>query len=275
MKQKKFFLFLNHVLCLFLYLSTPVLGCTVKPSREYGVFLGIDSEQIARLQDYRLVVIEPSEFQTVQIKALHESGKTVYGYLNIGALEEYRPYYNRFKALSLGAYEDWPEERWVDVSDSEWQRFVAGELGKKYADMGLDGFFLDNADVYYHYPTEEIFYGLCAILKGLKAYDLPLLINGGDTFVSRCINEQLVPSLFDGVNQETVFTHIDFEHRSYGQQQERETLYFQDYLTRAKGCGLSVYLLEYGADPALSKRIDSYCQENGFFWYNAEGLELR
>lgn len=39
--------------------------------------------------------------------------------------------------------------------------------------------------------------------------------------------------------------------------------------------GLSVYLLEYRADRALSKQIDAYCSENGFLWYNADGTELR
>ena len=44
---------------------------------------------------------------------------------------------------------------------------------------------------------------------------------------------------------------------------------------KAKEYGLSVYLLEYRADRTLSKRIDAYCSENGFLWYNADGIELR
>lgn len=275
MKQRKR-IFLPIVTFGFLLcLSASILGCAAEPSREYGVFLGIGGEQIDRLQDYRIVAIEPSEFQKEQIQELHETGKTVYGYLNIGALEEYRPYYERFKDTTLGIYEDWPDERWADVSSPRWQSFVSDELGKQYADMGIDGFFLDNADVYHHYPTEDTFQGLCSILRGLKAYNIPLLINGGDDFVSRCIEEGTALSLFDGVNQETVFTSIDFENESYGRQRETETVYFKDYLAKARGCGLSVYLLEYGASPALENEIDGYCKENGFLWYNAEGLELR
>lgn len=91
----------------------------------------------------------------------------MYGYLNIGAVEEYREYYGRFERLTLGVYEDWPDERWVDVSDAEWQTFLIQELAPKYAALGLDGFFLDNADVYYHFETDEIFYVLCNILRGL------------------------------------------------------------------------------------------------------------
>ena len=252
-----------------------VFGYALKPSMAYGVFLGINRQQMYRLQDYRFVIIEPSEFQEKQIRELHAAGKTVYGYLNIGAIEQYRPYYERFRKATLGVYGDWPNERWIDVSNPRWQAFVVKILGKQYADMGLDGFFLDNADVYYHYPTEETFQGLCAILKGLKAYGVPLLINGGDDFVTRCMNEGIASSLFDGINQETVFTTIYFKSKNYRRQRKIETLYFKAYLARAKNRGLAVYLLEYGADPALSRKIDSYCRENGFLWYNAKSLELR
>ena len=261
--------------CMLLCLSAFAAGCSAQSQKEYGVFLGLNAEQRERLADYRLVVIEPSEFQTEQIRALHAEGKTVYGYLNIGSMEEYRPYYDRFAHLAKEVYEDWPDERWVDVTSPEWQSFVVDELGKQYADMGLDGFFLDNADVYAHYPTEEVFQGLCAILKGLNAYDIPLIINGGDDFVSKCIDEELARSLFDGINQETVFTSIDFENESYGTQKEAETRYFQDYMAKAKRCGLTVYLLEYGADPELAEEIDRYCRKNGFLWYHAERLTLQ
>ena len=244
--------------------------------QKYGVFLGINGDEFSKLNQYDIVVIEPSEFSTKQIETLHANGKIVYGYLNIGSIEKYRPYYDRFKKVTLGVYEDWPDERWVNVAASEWQKFIVDELGQQYADMGFDGLFLDNADVYYEYPKEDIFQGLRTILQGLRKYNLELIINGGDTFVSKCIEKGIAPlSLFDGVNQETVFTAIDFDNESYGIQEKEETDYFKGYLSRVKNYGLSVYLLEYGADQNLSKKIDAYCLENGFIWYNAKDLELR
>ena len=268
-------------LCFTLCLALLAAGCawgpsqTQEPSREYGVFLGINATDMERLEGYDLVVIEPSEFQAEQIEAMHAAGQTVYGYLNIGAIETYRPYYGRFQGITQGVYEDWPDERWVDVTSPEWQEFIVDDLGKTYADMGLDGFFLDNADVYHHYPSEDVCEGLRLIMKGLKEYGLPLVVNGGDDFVLRCIDEGAAPGLFDGINQETVFTSIDFERRTYGERTEGEGAFWQDYLAKAKQSGLSVYLLEYGADQGLAMRIDAYCRENGFLWYDAEGLELR
>jgi endo-alpha-1,4-polygalactosaminidase (GH114 family) len=252
-----------------------IVGCAPEQSQPYGVFLGLREEESERLDPYETVVIEPAEFSAAGVEKLRAAGQTVYGYLNIGAVEEYRPYYGRFQGLTLGVYENWPDERWVDVASPAWQSFIVDELGRQYADMGFDGLFLDNADVYDDRPTEEIFRGLCTILEGLRKYHLKFLINGGDGFVSRCIEEGTALSLFDGINQEMVFTRIDFEHHTYGVQPTEETDYFKQYLAQAKQCGLSVRLLEYRADPQLARQIEAYCTENGFLWFNAEGLELR
>ncbi len=265
---RKLFVFL--ILAVFLSL----IACKPRPTRDYGVFIGMNEKDSGKMMQYSIVVIEPSEFSAEKIERLHDAGKTVYGYLNIGSVEEYRPYYDLFKELRLGVYENWPDENWVDAASPDWQKFIIYELGKKYADMGFDGFFLDNADVFYFYPTEEIFSGLCEILCGLGKYNLKLMINGGDTFVSRCISEGTSSELFDGINQETVFTSIDFDNHKYGIQAKEETEYFKNYLEKAKECGLSVYLLEYRADRQLSRKIDLYCKKNGFLWYNAEGIEL-
>ena len=210
---------------------------------EYGVFIGIEAEDIKRLDSYKTVVIEPSLFDKALIERLHQNGKTVYGYLNIGSLENYRSYYKDFKRL-------------------------------EYADKGIDGFFIDNADVYYHYNQPEIFEGLCAILKNLKTYNLTIIINGGDSFVSECISKNIHGSLFDAVNQESVFTKIDFENMKYYEQDKDTLKYFLEYLELVKDNGIKVYLLEYGADEATAKKITSYCRENGFLWYNAENIFL-
>ncbi|MGI6258949.1 MAG: endo alpha-1,4 polygalactosaminidase [Anaerolineaceae bacterium] len=264
--------FLSAVM-LFLFLF--FTGCSTKGSMDYGVFLGINGDEMDKLRGFKTVVIEPSEFQSDQIQALQEAGTSVYGYINIGAVEKYRPYFNQYREIMLSVYENWEDERWVDVSSPLWQDFIVNNLGRQYAKLGLDGFFLDNADVYYHYPNDEIYQGLIKILQGLKTYNIPLILNGGDIFVSRCLEEGIAMSLIDGINQETVFTSIDYDHGRYGKRSEEETAYFQDYLSKVRSAGLSVFLLEYRADKSIYKTIDAYCKENGFRWYNAPDLELR
>ena len=222
-----------------------------------------------------MVVLDPSNFSPEQIRKIKSDGTKVYGYLNIGALENFRPYYEDFKKDSLAPYENWEEEYWMDVSNPQWQEFLINDLGQKYSSMGIDGFFLDNTDIYYQYPKEEIYQGLKTILTGLKQYSLPLILNGGDTFVQKSIEDGSALSLFDGVNQECVFTKIDFTKPSYLSQDKETKAYYEEYLEKAKTAGLSVYLTEYRADSVLSQEIKQYCKENGFLWYNAESLELR
>lgn len=262
----------RHIIYIILLVTTITYS---KNERPYGVFLGLNSKQISRLNDYKTVVIEPTEFSEKQIRTLKKQGKTVYAYLNIGTIENYRPYYSNFTDILLKIYDDWPNERWVDVSSEKWQKYVVNILAKKYVDMGFDGFFVDNTDVYYQYKKHSIYYGLCSILRGLKKYNVQIIINGGDYFVNRCIDEEIANELFDAVNQETVFTSIDFKDKKYGLQNETDHIYFLNYLEKVNNSGLSVYLLEYGSNRSLSKKIDEYCKANGFIWYDAKGFELK
>lgn len=88
-----------------------------------------------------------------------------------------------------------------------------GEVFKSKAYIYLnDRFFLDNADIYYQYPTQEIFQALVGVISELEAYRLDIIINGGDVFVSSAILNTTSPLVnITGVNQECVFTSIDFK----------------------------------------------------------------
>lgn len=274
-KALRLFLILFPLLafCLFgLSLHRPAKAAN---SEAYGVFIGLSADEIERLRPYRTVVIEPSAFTAEQIQALHAAGKTVYGYLNLGSLESYRPYYERFANLTLAPYENWTEERWVDVSSPVWQRFVVDELGAQYVSLGLDGFFLDNCDVYALYPRENIFNGLTTMLRGLSRYQKPCIVNGGDVFVSACMENGTAQTLFEGVNQESVFTKIDFSKKRYTAQDAETRAYYLDYLARAKEAGLKVYLIEYRPTAKLAAEIQDYCEKNGFVVYLAYEKELR
>ena len=278
----KFWFFIKRYWWILIISLVPFLTMTscnnasqVIEQHEYGVFLGISEDKISRLEKYKTVVIEPQEFSKESIEKLHDDKKFVYGYLNIGAIENYRSYYSKYEDITLGTYEDWPDERWVDVSKSKWQNFVVNNLAQSYKEKNFDGLFLDNFDVYYHYARPEIFKGLCDICTHLKNLGFKLLINGGDTFVSKCIENNNTLSYFDGINQETVFTSINFKNKTYGKQEAEQHKYFIEYLKNVKASKLLVYLLEYGANSKLLKEIDDYCKENGFGYYNALTLELK
>lgn len=244
-------------------------------SKSYAVLIGIDRSRISRLKPYRTVVIEPEGFRASDIRKLHRQKKKVYAYINIGSIEKSRSYYSRFSDITLGDYENWPDERWVDVSKKEWQDFVVDELARKYARQGYDGFFLDNADVYYEYHSKAIYSGLRTIVKGLRAYHKKIIINGGSTYVTACMNKKDTAALPDAVNQEEVFTRIDFRHKKFRKQHASDTRYYLRYLKRVRRRHMKVYLVEYGAKGKLAKKISRTCRKYGFVWYNSKNISLK
>lgn len=79
--------------------------------KPYGVFLNLNKRNIQKLYRYKAVVIDAQFFSKKEIHKLKNHKIKVYSYINIGSLENFRPYYNEFKHLALGHYENWDEER--------------------------------------------------------------------------------------------------------------------------------------------------------------------
>lgn len=241
----------------------------------YGVFLSCDSTQMARFSDYQTIVIDAEYFTQTDIAALKTSGHTVYTYLNVGSLENFRPYYNRFVDETLAVYQNWENERWIDVSDAGWQTFLTDTLAADDLQKGVDGFFIDNCDVYYLYPTDAIFDGLTAVLRKLKATGAAVIINGGDAYVTEyAARYGSIQDMMSGVNQESVFSRINFDRGTFGKATKDDHAYFTAYVEQVAALGGKVYLLEYTKDKKLMKEIDAYCQQKGFDYYVSDSIEL-
>ncbi|MFC0905924.1 endo alpha-1,4 polygalactosaminidase [Clostridium sp. MT-14] len=242
----------------------------------YGVFIGMDSDNIDKLLDYKEVVIDASYYTKDQIDYLHENGVKVYSYLNIGSIEDFRSYYNKFKDMALGSYDNWPNEKWVDVSNSKWKNYVMNVLGKNLKDKGIDGFFLDNLDVYSVYKNEKIFKGVLDIINGLNAkYNLPIIANGGYDFFTSAIEKNLsVKKLVYGVNTESVYTTVDFDNNKFLKNSAKERNYAVEYLKDLQSRGISIYIIEYTKNSSLSKIINKYYNNLGFKYYISKNLDL-
>lgn len=243
-------------------------------NKDYGVFLSIDASEIKKLDGYKTVVIDAQYFSKQDIQALHNNGTTVYTYLNIGSIENFRDYYQEYENLTLGDYENWDEEKWIDVSDAKWQTFIA-DLSTTLLEKGIDGFFIDNCDVYYYKQSEETFSGLTEILRGIKALGKDVIINGGDTYITQYRQTYgSAKDIMSAVNQEEVFSLYDFDTSSFGKNTTDETAYFCDYIEACHADEMNVYLLEYTDDRKLIKQIKAYCKEKGFQYYISDSIEL-
>ena len=240
----------------------------------YGVFIGIGRKDIKKLKDYQTVIIDAEHFTKADITKLKKAGKTVYTYLSIGSLEDYRSYYKAYKHLAISKYDGWEGEEWVDVSDKAWQKLML-KRAKEFKNKGVDGFFLDNADVYYQYKEPRIYKGLVKILTDIRKLNARVIINGGDVFVSKYLKENKdLKKIADGVNQEGVFTTL-VEDKKKG---EEITRYYLNYLKKLSKKGIRIYLTEYivedNKDDGLEDKIADYCEKRGWDYYISDDLEL-
>ena len=263
---------------IFLTLTLTMSGCREVAKddgrKDYGVFLSLDSSDLDKIAGYRTVVIDAQYFSKKDIGYLKAQGCTVYSYINIGSIENFREYYDTYLELALGEYENWDEEQWVDVSSTNWQTFLIS-LEEELLEKGIDGYFVDNCDVYYEYPTDDIFEGLTKILQHLMEYDKPVIVNGGDTYVMKVRDScGSLKCIMTGVNQESVWSKIDFDTGKLLEQTNNERKYFQDYIEVCKNTGLDVYLLEYTTDDVLKQKIEKYCTKKQFHYYISDSIEL-
>ena len=245
----------------------------------YGVFLDYEGE-LGELYDYDYLVIDAQNFEEAEIQNACGYRKYIYSYLNIGSLEDFREYYNEYADLTLGDYENWEGEKWVDVSDKRWQDFILNELAPQLLEKGISGFFVDNCDVYYQYPTEETLEGLATIMRGLRQMGCEVIINGGDAFLDAyCEKMGKWQDVITGINQECVFTAINFEDDSYMAASEEDQKYFTDYIEKYADQGAYIYLIEYApeipANRPLRYNIKYYSEEHKFLYYIADSFKLK
>ena len=241
---------------------------------DYGVFLNADASSFEQLKKYNLIVIDAQYFTKNDIELLHQNGTRVYTYLNIGSIENFREYYTTYEKLTIGRYEHWDEEKWVDVADPDWQKFIE-QLSQELFEKGVDGFFIDNCDVYYYAPRESIFEGLTAILQNIMTFDKAVIINGGDTYVTEYRERYgTIDHIMTGVNQESVWSAIDSDNGTFYEQTRETRDYYCKYLEACQADGMDVYLLEYTTDKKLIQKIKKYCNEHDFHFYISNSLEL-
>ena len=275
--MRKTRLFIRKICVLILILSAALLGaCSAGPSdgaERYVVLIGEDSEIIEKLSDIDLLVIDAEYFSQNDIARLRENGiREIYSYINIGSIESFRSYDTDFEKYTLGAYENWPEEKWIDVSTPEWQECISSRVDA-LVQKGVDGFFVDNTDVYYNYPQESIYDGILTILDYMNHTGRKIMINGGDCFVKKYLTTEK-NVLIDGVNQENVFTAYDFSKDVYTKNDQNTREYYTEYLDLAMSHGCTAYTLEYATNPAIRRQAAAYAVKHGYICYISDNIGL-
>lgn len=220
-----------------------------------------------------LAVIDCDGIPDRVIKAAVNRGVKIYGYLNAGALEKERSYYNKFKHLILAEYDGWPGEYWVDVTDEAWQKHLIDEA-KKMKKLGVIGLYFDNVDIYYMVKDgfdEEgsemledkpgpwaTFRALLNVITTLVMdVKITVMPNGGDDFV-RAIYSLGYTNLIKTVNQEGVL-YSDFKATS-----KEDRKHFTKYLDWCKKQGIYVRGIEYCNKKSQIAKAKAYYALHGW-----------
>ena len=239
----------------------------------YKVYLGLNGSDINRILKAKpsLAVIDFAEFGDKQIKKLRSKGIKLIGYLNVGAIEKGRSYYDKYKKYAIGNYSDW-DEKWMDLSKEAWQNFLI-EKAKAFKKRGAMGLYIDNLDVVEEYKSKKLYGPARKILKHIrKETGLYLMVNGADYFVTKCIKDKVVH--FQAIQQEEVFTRIlNIRKNKCGSQTKTEKKRLKAYCIEARK-HVDVYLLEYKANAANRAKISAFCKKYKMNYYNSKTVDL-
>ena len=258
------------------------ISYTPQYSNDYGVFLGALRMDYEKFAKYKNVAIEIEDIDERGITYAKQYGTKIYAYLSVGSLEEYKEYYYDFKDYTFMKYDNWASEYWMDVSYEPWQDKMV-ELATKFKNLGADGLFLDNFDVYYtvteltNEPSfkESIYQGCRTILSKLSELDMLITVNSGSTFLER-LNEENDPLLtkIDWYAQETVFTSIiEYNGDIFGRQNEEDKKYYLEVIEMMKKTA-KILLIEYTKDQNTIVEIKEYADANGLCFYIASSVLL-
>ena len=100
-------------------------------------------------------------------------------------------------------------------------------------------------------------------------------MNGGDAFIEAyAAGGGRADDIITGINQESVFTRIDWDRGKFFESTKDDREYFTNYIEKYSAQGIDIYLLEYTKNPFIVARIKSYCQDHNYKYYVSPSIEL-
>lgn len=168
-----------------------------------------------RLGAFDLVVVDGELARADEVAALRRAGSTVLAYLSVGTIERWRSWYAELKPFRLGAWRDWEDEWFADVSRRKLRRLLARRIAPGILAKGFDGLFLDNVDMIEtrgHRRQRAGMRKLVLTLSGLVHDGGGLLFTQNGRWGLRRLG---LLDAIDGWNREDVTWTYDFERRRY------------------------------------------------------------
>lgn len=242
----------------------------------YKVYLSTKLNPAKLKKGSGVIALEPDDYKDADIKAIRAKGYKVLAYLSIGTIEKERSWYKTYEKYKLKRLEDWPNEYYVDVCKTPWQKFLvsrATALKKR----GFDGVWCDNLDVYSEYKSSKEFTACYGLLQKIKKIGGYVMVNGGSEFLDDAIDRCAeLKYIVNGYTQEEVFSRItDYDGKGkFGKQKAKDSKFYRDLIKKLEKKKINCFLLEYTRDSKLKASIKEWCAKNGVDYYIAEDVNL-
>ena len=236
----------------------------------YDDAVGIDA-----FDPYSLVVLDRQYHPP--LLPLQDAGKTVFGYISMGEVNENRPEYQMVNDWGIlrGENPFWPGSQFVDVRDRRWAKLILEQIVPEILQRGFDGLFLDTLDNPVELERRDpsgnagMTAAAARLVRALKVHwpDVPVILNRG---------YGLLPEVTDHIDYilgESVYADYDFETKSYKLVEtdlyRQQVSILKDAMARNRE--LTVLTLDYWdpADTAMLRQIYEVQRENGFSPYVA------
>jgi uncharacterized protein (TIGR01370 family) len=209
--------------------------------RSFALALGegnLDGDLGRRFAGYDLVVVDGQEATARDVRELRAGGRIVLGYLSVGTIERWRPWYRRARPYRLDLWDDWGEW-YADVNRRGFRRLIGWRVAPRVLAKGFDGLFLDNVDMVETHPrrTRGMRLLVRALGRRVHARDGFLFAQNGERSLGPLLG------VLDGWNREDVTYTYDFDRRAYVR--SRGTRAAQSALRRIARAGLLVTATDY------------------------------
>lgn len=238
----------------------------------YKVYLSTKIKPDKLAKGSGIIVLEPDDYSSKEIKAIRAKGYTVLGYISVGTIEKERPWFKKYKKYALKRLKDWPNEYFADLTKKEWRDFLIAKA-KGIKNKGCNGWWADNIDVYEYYPSNGMFNGVCSALESIRILGGYLMINGGSRFLKRAFATDRSIPYINGYTQEEVFSRIiSYSGKGkFGKQTAEESKYYKSIISLALKHNIPTYLLEYTRDNKVKEQIKKYRAEKKCSGYYISG----
>ena len=243
-----------------------------------GNLSGGPAQVAERLRGFDLVIVDGEEATADEVRALQAQGSSVLAYLSVGTIEKWRSWYPRLKPYRLGAWADWKDEWFADVSKRRLRRELVRRIAPAILAKGFNGLFLDNVDMIEtrnHRAQRPGMRTLVRELGGLVHGEGGLLFAQNGAWGLRKLG---LVHLIDGWNREDVTWTYDFDRHRYVRTSARERRSALDELSAFAAKGKVVTATDYtpaGDEKALRESVENACAAGALPYVSDIGLTAR